>query len=201
MAEKTEKELVQSFAMTTTHSVEETQAMVDEFKAWHLKSFGWEAELDLIERILANHPDQLIPFLRSFGVSLKSPISAEDAAVAAEELMKSVERMVLGSTTGVEDLGETGPLTINHIDLNKTPRHTLSPITRMALAESAIVVTKRKPIPQMRLKNKVSSAKNYKPAPESIPPRSEGRVGRNDPCPCNSGKKFGNCCLPKLKTL
>jgi preprotein translocase subunit SecA len=21
-----------------------------------------------------------------------------------------------------------------------------------------------------------------------------GRVGRNEPCPCNSGKKFKNCC-------
>jgi SEC-C motif-containing protein len=24
--------------------------------------------------------------------------------------------------------------------------------------------------------------------------RSEGRVGRNDPCPCRSGKKFKHCC-------
>jgi len=23
------------------------------------------------------------------------------------------------------------------------------------------------------------------------------RVGRNDPCPCNSGKKFKNCCMRK----
>jgi uncharacterized protein len=25
--------------------------------------------------------------------------------------------------------------------------------------------------------------------------RSEPRVGRNDPCPCGSGKKYKNCCL------
>jgi preprotein translocase subunit SecA len=24
--------------------------------------------------------------------------------------------------------------------------------------------------------------------------RAMGRVGRNDPCPCNSGKKFKHCC-------
>jgi hypothetical protein len=30
-------------------------------------------------------------------------------------------------------------------------------------------------------------------------PRQEGRVGRNDPCPCQSGKKFKHCCLPKLR--
>lgn len=26
------------------------------------------------------------------------------------------------------------------------------------------------------------------------------KVGRNDPCPCGSGKKYKNCCLAKLKT-
>ncbi len=25
----------------------------------------------------------------------------------------------------------------------------------------------------------------------------EGRVGRNDPCPCGSGKKYKKCCMPK----
>ncbi len=25
----------------------------------------------------------------------------------------------------------------------------------------------------------------------------EQRVGRNDPCPCGSGKKYKNCCLGK----
>ena len=27
--------------------------------------------------------------------------------------------------------------------------------------------------------------------------RVERRVGRNDPCPCGSGKKFKKCCVPK----
>jgi hypothetical protein len=32
--------------------------------------------------------------------------------------------------------------------------------------------------------------------PPTIPKRSRGRkVGRNDPCPCNSGKKWKKCCL------
>ncbi len=35
--------------------------------------------------------------------------------------------------------------------------------------------------------------------PESSPPivRSEKKVGRNDPCPCGSGKKFKKCCMNK----
>jgi uncharacterized protein YecA (UPF0149 family) len=30
--------------------------------------------------------------------------------------------------------------------------------------------------------------------PYRNPPR---RVGRNDPCPCGSGKKFKNCCFDR----
>ena len=32
----------------------------------------------------------------------------------------------------------------------------------------------------------------YHPTPEQ---RARGKVGRNDPCPCGSGKKFKKCCL------
>ena len=28
-----------------------------------------------------------------------------------------------------------------------------------------------------------------------VHPQAIGRVGRNDPCPCGSGKKFKKCCL------
>ena len=33
---------------------------------------------------------------------------------------------------------------------------------------------------------------NEKSAPQE-PVRAEKRVGRNDPCPCGSGKKYKNC--------
>jgi preprotein translocase subunit SecA len=32
--------------------------------------------------------------------------------------------------------------------------------------------------------------------PQPIRNRQQ-RVGRNDPCPCGSGKKFKNCCMRK----
>ena len=35
------------------------------------------------------------------------------------------------------------------------------------------------------------------PAPPAVAPESTGRVGRNDPCPCGSGRKYKNCCLGK----
>jgi hypothetical protein len=34
-------------------------------------------------------------------------------------------------------------------------------------------------------------------APEPRPPREARKVGRNDPCPCGSGKKYKKCCLGK----
>ncbi|MBQ8807689.1 MAG: SEC-C domain-containing protein, partial [Clostridia bacterium] len=27
---------------------------------------------------------------------------------------------------------------------------------------------------------------------------AEEKVGRNDPCPCGSGKKYKNCCMDKI---
>jgi preprotein translocase subunit SecA len=36
--------------------------------------------------------------------------------------------------------------------------------------------------------------------PEPIRHR-QARVGRNDPCPCGSGKKFKNCCMRKRKAV
>ncbi len=35
------------------------------------------------------------------------------------------------------------------------------------------------------------------PAPEPPPPRAARKIGRNDPCPCGSGKKYKKCCLGK----
>jgi uncharacterized protein YecA (UPF0149 family) len=35
-------------------------------------------------------------------------------------------------------------------------------------------------------------------APGWLPaPRAARKVGRNDPCPCGSGKKYKKCCLGK----
>jgi uncharacterized protein len=40
---------------------------------------------------------------------------------------------------------------------------------------------------------------NSKPPPPPVPVHSPPtpKVGRNDPCPCGSGKKYKKCCLNK----
>jgi preprotein translocase subunit SecA len=42
---------------------------------------------------------------------------------------------------------------------------------------------------------KVAAYRYDLPADDPAPPA--GRVGRNDPCPCGSGKKFKRCCWLK----
>ncbi len=100
----------------------------------------------------------------------------------------------------VEDLGETGPIGRTMIDLNKVPARNLNGITRMGLAAARIHVTENRPLPVIPRKNHPGSAKRLTEAPTTIPSRKNGRVGRKEPCPCGSGKKFGKCCLEKLKS-
>lgn len=44
----------------------------------------------------------------------------------------------------------------------------------------------------------LTEARADKPAAQEPLPRI-GKVGRNEPCPCGSGKKFKNCCLPRTR--
>jgi uncharacterized protein YchJ len=41
---------------------------------------------------------------------------------------------------------------------------------------------------------RIDFVKEIKQGKEPLPPRASRKVGRNDPCPCGSGKKFKNCC-------
>lgn len=66
--------------------------------------------------------------------------------------------------------------------------------------------TRRLEAEAKRLKAELAKRKSRQQVPGSIPSQpdrfgfaSSGRVhvGRNDPCPCRSGKKFKNCCMKK----
>jgi len=49
--------------------------------------------------------------------------------------------------------------------------------------------------PSEHLSNKTTDY--YSPANSIVPVRTEKKVGRNEPCPCGSGKKYKKCCLKK----
>jgi tetratricopeptide (TPR) repeat protein len=38
---------------------------------------------------------------------------------------------------------------------------------------------------------------DFEEIPKIMPVKTEPKIGRNDPCPCGSGKKYKNCCLKK----
>jgi hypothetical protein len=51
-----------------------------------------------------------------------------------------------------------------------------------------------------RLKAKEQSLRRQlaeKGSQEEPPPPPKKKIGRNDPCPCGSGKKFKKCCIKK----
>jgi preprotein translocase subunit SecA len=47
------------------------------------------------------------------------------------------------------------------------------------------------PVPQP---GKGEESSSPSPVPQAIPARYDNKVGRNDPCPCGSGKKYKKCC-------
>jgi preprotein translocase subunit SecA len=72
----------------------------------------------------------------------------------------------------------------------------------------AIQITKQKEAPAMPLERKQTFVLSRGPAPSTgggetedgkgLTVRRDGKkVGRNDPCPCGSGRKYKKCCLPK----
>ncbi|MBR5501017.1 MAG: SEC-C domain-containing protein, partial [Clostridia bacterium] len=42
--------------------------------------------------------------------------------------------------------------------------------------------------------NEEGQAQDKQSAPQKSVVRQTAKVGRNDPCPCGSGKKYKNCC-------
>ena len=50
----------------------------------------------------------------------------------------------------------------------------------------------RKPVPVSPMAQVTGSTSSRKPQPQKV--ASSKKVGRNDPCPCGSGKKYKHCC-------
>jgi len=51
---------------------------------------------------------------------------------------------------------------------------------------------------QMLYKNRFLKEMRVAPTEKQLA-RKPPKVGRNEPCPCNSGKKFKKCCLGLIK--
>jgi hypothetical protein len=78
-------------------------------------------------------------------------------------------------------------------------RAALSPSTRKALDEVEQAI--RATLDPREAYSQVPGRDPDAPAPKASPVRADGpRVGRNDPCPCGSGKKYKKCCALQSPT-
>jgi hypothetical protein len=87
--------------------------------------------------------------------------------------------------------------------LNRYKRKPISPETLRAY-EQMINPSDPYDIMMMDRFSKLMSFNRNQEAPPQVQPnhahiKANKKVGRNDPCPCNSGKKFKKCCLNKTK--
>jgi tetratricopeptide (TPR) repeat protein len=57
------------------------------------------------------------------------------------------------------------------------------------------LMTGKPPVPSAQGGQPPRPAPRPQPLRRAPPPAPSGKVGRNDPCPCGSGRKFKNCCL------
>ena len=54
------------------------------------------------------------------------------------------------------------------------------------------VITPRQPLERKQVATPVTASHGEPTAKRPV--RADKKVGRNDPCPCGSGKKYKNCC-------
>ena len=122
---------------------------------------------------LAHHPEQS-PDLNGFLISALIDLEARDDIDLIREAFEA----------GSVDLSVAGDLEDVEVELGvRTHRTTDPPPYFIQAAQTA----SRQP---GRLSDLVS--KLYRPTPQ--PARSAPKVGRNEPCPCGSGRKYKRCC-------
>jgi preprotein translocase subunit SecA len=51
-----------------------------------------------------------------------------------------------------------------------------------------------RPVERKQVAQPVAASHGSAEAQPKVPKKAEAKVGRNDPCPCGSGKKYKNCC-------
>lgn len=71
----------------------------------------------------------------------------------------------------------------------------LERLTKLAETVKTEVESKRKQLSKQGVHISKNSLKRGLKRIEKV--NSNGKTGRNEPCPCSSGKKFKNCCIWK----
>jgi uncharacterized protein YchJ len=78
-------------------------------------------------------------------------------------------------------------------------QETLEPAGRKEEADAILLEFPAPPVMDDHLDNSANrSSESKHPGnwPPVVPVRAAPKIGRNDPCPCGSGKKYKKCCMP-----
>jgi preprotein translocase subunit SecA len=61
------------------------------------------------------------------------------------------------------------------------------------------LVSQQQPVMQQVVKKEELMTNKDETAAKKPTRRTDAKIGRNDPCPCGSGKKYNQCCINKIK--
>jgi len=132
--------------------------------------------LDLINRKWIDHLDAM-DYLRE-GIGLRGYAQRDPIVEYKREAYELFQQML----TGIQD---------DMVRIMYRVQTTPPPPRRAMTYDNLVEMSAEGPQPM--------SDGNPALAPRGLPPaRSSHKVGRNDPCPCGSGKKFKKCCLGKV---
>ncbi|RNA67537.1 preprotein translocase subunit SecA [Alteribacter keqinensis] len=71
-------------------------------------------------------------------------------------------------------------------------------VTRYVMNAQVEANLERKPVAEGKAVHRSASSPTAKEKQKKVPFKKSPEVGRNDPCPCGSGKKYKNCCQKEL---
>ena len=102
-------------------------------------------------------------------------------------LMQVLERPAPGVTVEADAAAQLG-MQPTHADLDGNGHRRHNVATSVDDLEEAFQRRKRRELEQARM----AGAGEYQPVQQVV--RGSEKIGRNDPCPCGSGKKYKKCC-------
>jgi hypothetical protein len=153
---------------------------------------------DLLTSVFINDTDQT---LRELMMHTLSQLNTPGARILLREHMRSRRAMITADEREFYESRMALDLEWDGIEAALPPAYRFS---REGLTEVAAAVARefiRELAVKGLLEDDVDNVDNVDdlPAPHTQPARQTIKIGRNDPCPCGSGKKYKRCCMGTSK--
>lgn len=148
-------------------------------------------------QLIINHWNSTRELLESeamFSPILKDDLETADAHDWASGFMKGISMHSSGWQKFLNDENHAGPMVpifALHYQYSEDP--SMQPFAKALEGEQKQNVIAAAAGAVMMIKQYFDKRRK-KPVAETTYQRSQSKVGRNDPCPCGSGKKFKQCC-------